>query len=405
MAKLTIRITHVSWRDGRPRFNPGPSLRALGYKRGEDLRNADGSWFTAEQALAWADKREQEIEARRAAKAAGKRLARVQPGRAHHITIEELFDAFFASPRMKGESVTEGRRNQKGVSAATIRDYKQKREALTKFDPLFAGSPVEAIRRAHVYDVFERMWEKHGLATARGAVRVLSAAITWGMNRGRVKLEANPCMKLNMQTPDARVRCGLPAEIRALVTAADDLGWREIGDSIVMGVWTGQRQKDRLELQDAGLVDGRRVFRQSKTKAIVEIAPAPELEARLAAARLRRKDWPVQRMNVIVNERTRLPFVPDTYRHAFAEVRAHAAKTMASVADLRDQDLRDTAVTWLARAGCTLPEICKITGHAMASATQVLEHYLSQHRELGDNAIEKLLTWYAKQDMSEGAGE
>ena len=37
----------------RPRFSPGPSLRAQGF-RGKDLRHNDGRWFTAEEAAHWA---------------------------------------------------------------------------------------------------------------------------------------------------------------------------------------------------------------------------------------------------------------------------------------------------------------------------------------------------------------
>lgn len=66
---------------------------------------------------------------------------------------------------------------------------------------------------------------------------------------------------------------------------------------------------------------------------------------------------------------------------------------MPSLKDAHDQDLRDTAVTCLARAKCTLPEICQITGHTLQSATQTLKHYLSSHPDLADNAIEKLIAW------------
>lgn len=58
-----------------------------------------------------------------------------------------------------------------------------------------------------------------------------------------------------------------------------------------------------------------------------------------------------------------------------------------------DHDLRDTAVTWLARSGCTLPEICQITGHSMQSAQQTLKHYLASHPQIADNAIKKLVAW------------
>ncbi|MDR3372869.1 MAG: hypothetical protein P4L98_03985 [Ancalomicrobiaceae bacterium] len=55
--------------------------------------------------------------------------------------------------------------------------------------------------------------------------------------------------------------------------------------------------------------------------------------------------------------------------------------------------MRDTSVTWLARAGCTVPEICAVTGHSLQSATQVLKHYLATHAEMADNAIKKALVW------------
>ena len=65
----------------------------------------------------------------------------------------------------------------------------------------------------------------------------------------------------------------------------------------------------------------------------------------------------------------------------------------------RDQDLRDTAVTWLARAGCTLPEIASITGHSLRSIHQILQHYLAITPELADSAIAKLVAWMEKEHL------
>jgi hypothetical protein len=47
-------IRHVAWRNGRPRFQPGPELRLTGHK-GKDLRHEDGRWFNWEEAEAWSD--------------------------------------------------------------------------------------------------------------------------------------------------------------------------------------------------------------------------------------------------------------------------------------------------------------------------------------------------------------
>lgn len=427
MAELVIRITHVSWRDGRPRFQPSARLRAEGWK-GEDLRHGPllarpghppqptGPWFTPEEALAWITEREKAIVARRAeiaaAKSAKKRVPAIAESRAAPappagwITVGGLFEAWFASPRLAGEEVSVGRRTGRAVAAATRRDYEIKAGVLEAFDPEIWSAAVDALTRPIVYDLYERLWAKRGLATARGVVAVLSAAISWGQKKGRVKLEVNPCARLGMETPPPRLRALSPAEVRALVAAADAVGRPEIGDAVTLGVWTGQRQADRLAMIEAGAVDGRRLFRQAKTGSVVMIPDAPELAVRLAAARRRRADWRVEPVEIVVDERARAPFRREHYAHTFAAVRAAAVAGVTdpesgavlvapcpSLADARDQDLRDTAVTWLARAGCTLPEICQITGHSMTSAQTVLRHYLAGHPEMADNAIRKLVAW------------
>ncbi len=405
MVKLEIRITHVAWRDGRPRFAPGPKLRRLGFK-GEDLKREDGSWMDAQEAARWVEEKAREIAARRAAP-----RGREKPQKGgRHVTVEGLLGEWMATPRMAGEEEETGRRRVKAVRAATLRDYRQKERVLAAFDPEIYGAPAAAISKPVAYHLYERLWAARGLATARGVVATLSAAYSWGLRTGRLKgVALNPWQKLGMQTPDARIRAGTPAEIRHLIRAADIVGRPEIGDSVAMGVWTGQRQADRLGLVQTGRNEGRRVFRQGKTGAIVSIPEAPDLSDRLDAAMARRKDWTVRRLEVVVDEKTRRPFKADHYRHLFAQVRAAAVagvkdaqgawlvEPMESLANFRDQDLRDTAVTWLARAGCTIPEIASITGHEMATVTAILKHYLAMHEELADNAIAKAVAWYGGQ--------
>lgn len=427
MVKLISSLTHCKMRDGRPRFSPGPKVRALGFK-GEDLRHVDfkgrktGAWFTQAEALAWATAKETEINARReavkVAKASGQRVKalRIKPSpTSTHLTVEDLFETWMDSPRMQGKTIKDGKRTQKAVAPATREDYRKKIAVLAAFDPEIYGAPAESLSQPIVYDLYERLWQARGLATARGSVAVLSAAVSWGLRRGRLpRLNGvNPCLRLGMETPDARVRALTIPEVFALITAADEIQLPEIGDATMLGVWTGQRQIDRLLLDDGGVFDNRRRFVQSKTKAVVEIKRAPELEMRLEAAKARRAAWTIQPTRVVVYERAgelqpgkddwraREPFKSDWYRHCFAKVRAHAVKTMPSLADARDQDLRDTAVTWLTRAQCSAMEIAQITGHSLESIHQILKHYLSQHREIGDNAIDKMVKWFDEQQ--EGA--
>jgi integrase len=54
-------------------------------------------------------------------------------------------------------------------------------------------------------------------------------------------------------------------------------------------------------------------------------------------------------------------------------------------------DLRGTAVTRLALAGCTEAEIATITGHSLRSVRAIIDiHYLARDPALGDSAIAKL---------------
>ena len=60
-------------------------------------------------------------------------------------------------------------------------------------------------------------------------------------------------------------------------------------------------------------------------------------------------------------------------------------------AHLTFHDLRGTAVTRLAKAGCTVPEIATITGHSLKDVGTILDsHYLSRDHALGESAIRKL---------------
>ena len=48
---MTIKVAHFVWRNGRPRWNPSPSLRSRGFK-GADLKDEQGNWLALGPALA-----------------------------------------------------------------------------------------------------------------------------------------------------------------------------------------------------------------------------------------------------------------------------------------------------------------------------------------------------------------
>lgn len=394
----SIKHPHVTWRDGRPRFSPGPELRAAGHK-GKDLRHDDGTWFSRGECVDWSAKFVREL-----AKKPAAGTARVQPARPVAYTVAQMFEDLWRSPKFRpGEA--------KSHSPATVRDYQQRASVIERDHSLIWNAPVDLLTRPHIYAMYEALWQKRGLSTARQCVLTLSTAISGAMRRGRARRTDNPCLGLKMETPDPRIRFATRAELAALIAAADTLGRPEIGDAIVLAVWTGQRQGDRLALTHRAMLNGRRIFRQSKTGAIVAIRDVPELSQRIEASQRRRAAARATALlaastaeergaielrfaHVILDERRWVPFLGQHYTHTFADVRTEAAKKVATVADFHDQDLRDTAVTWMALAGATIPEIISVTGHTAESATRILKHYLARHPEMADSAIGKMLVWY-----------
>ncbi|WP_245930850.1 tyrosine-type recombinase/integrase [Methylobacterium radiodurans] len=75
-------------------------------------------------------------------------------------------------------------------------------------------------------------------------------------------------------------------------------------------------------------------------------------------------------------------------KRSFHEVWSDTHKAAGIVDDLHFHDLRGTAVTMLAEAGCSVPEIATITGHSQAHAQKILDRYLA--RTLAESAIAKL---------------
>lgn len=394
---------HVSWRDGRPRFQPGRDLRAAGYS-GRDLRHEDGRWFTRGEAVDWSVAFQRDLAARKTAAATPARGRAAGKPAPRAYTVSMMVADWQQSPRWRaGEA--------RALGEKTKVDYRQKLRIVEDDHPLIWNAPAHLVTRQALRAMFEEVWTARGLASARGAILALSSCYSWAVLRGKVRRADNPALKLKMEVPEPRVRFGTRPEIEHLVRTADAMGRPEAGDMILLAVWTGQRQGDRIRMVDKGLYRGRRHFRQAKTGAIVAILEAPELERRLAASRERRRAVRAERLmaarpdereaietlfaHAVLDEKRWVPFSGDHWTRTFAELRAAAAVDMPSLASLWDLDLRDTAVTWMALAGATIPQIIAVTGHTAESATRILKHYLARHPEMADEAMRKMIEWYA----------
>lgn len=394
-------IPYVVWRDGRPRFEPSPKLRKLGYK-GQDLKAAGGRWMTAGEALDWSREITKQISA------ADRRKRRVKNGTepqaptpvqmpaATIVTfpVQRLFKDWLAELE-DNLKTAEAKGEKPDITRRTFEDYESKTRIFENhaFDVWL--SEVHALTKPICRGIYKSIRKKAGNASAVGGMRILGIAIQWAIDDGKIPdLHVNPAHKLKMKTPDARLRVATTEEMKVLVETADELGEEEMADNFTLAVWSGQRQADRLNFLHAGRADGRITVRQGKTSVIVSMMEAPELQKRLQAAEQRRKVAGVISPYVILDERTWTPFTADHYRRRFENIRRVAALKLPTLKTLRDQDFRDTAVTWLAMAGCTIPQICAITGHSFKTANDILKHYLALNQEMADSAIAKLIVWF-----------
>jgi len=75
----------------------------------------------------------------------------------------------------------------------------------------------------------------------------------------------------------------------------------------------------------------------------------------------------------------------DSFRNAW-----WVACRKAKISGLHFHDLRGTAVTRLAEAGCSHPEIAAITGHSMHAVDVILDKYLARTDKIALAAIAKL---------------
>lgn len=144
-----------------------------------------------------------------------------------------------------------------------------------------------------------------------------------------------------------------------------------------LALWTGQRKGDLLRLTWSDY-DGRSIkLRQSKSGTRVMI-PVEPLVAELDAARS---------AGAILKNSRGQAWTSDGFDTSWRKVCG-----IAGITALTFHDLRGTAVTRMALAGCTVPEIAAVTGHSLRDVEAMLDlHYLGGRAELAESAMQKVM--------------
>jgi integrase len=147
--------------------------------------------------------------------------------------------------------------------------------------------------------------------------------------------------------------------------------------AMVLALETGQRQGDLLVLPWSAF-DGAWIrLRQNKSGTAVAIPVTRRLRSVL--------DNTPRVATTILTDRRARPWNERTFQNSWRE-----AARKAGITGLTFHDLRGTAVTRLAEAGCTTAEIASITGHSMRDAARIVDRYLSRTGKIALAAVAKL---------------
>lgn len=387
---MKLSVPYLKMRNGRPRWEPGPGLRAAGFA-GQDLKDEIGGWMTEAAAIDKARELNAAVEEWRAG---GAKKKREPVSKVHPRSCAALIKLYTG-----GDDETKSSPRWKKLGANSRRDYKSK---LAIFEAEFGDIAVAALRKSDLYTWWEELYTARGHAMANGTLAVVRLLLSYAVMKDW--RHDNPAIKLGLETVAPRCVVWSPSEIERLVATADAMGHASIGDAVVVALHTGQREGDCLALKWQKAADGRAIFKQGKTGARVVVPFTPALERRLAEIQARRASQAVVPLDaeIVLEERTGLPYTPNRFSKLFRKVRVRAAEgeENAAIADKMFLDLRDTAVTRLALAGCTVPEIRAITGHTLETVHQVLQHYLALDDRMAASGIERLKTWMAEEGIA-----
>ena len=387
---------YLKWRDGRPRWEPGPRLRHAFKAR--DLKTADGEWLRLEAAIAAAEALNDEVSIWRAG--GTPKNAKPKINRKPSRTCDHLWQLYSESPAYLE------------LGDLTRRDYKSKIGIFldTKIDDggkTFGQIMFAALAQSDMFSFWEEIYKARGHTMANSTVSAVRSMFSYGVMKGwRAN---NPARSLKLKKVAPRIVVWEPSLVEAFVAKADALGLESVGDAVVIGLHTGQRQGDVLRLEFLSAESGRAKFKQGKTNARVSVPFSPALQNRIEQIKARRRAGQVAELRlegVLVRDRKGGEYSRESFGRDFREVRdAVAADQLdaggeATILGRQYLDLRDTAITRLALAGATVAEIRAISGHSLETIHKVLAHYLAIDDRMADAAIAKLKIWMEQEGIA-----
>ena len=322
-----------------------------------------------------------------------------QPGSAEFMTA--YYEASKAKVQSKAAQFTlssvltrfKGTVEFTGLKPRTREDYVKH---IDKIGAKFGSMPLTLFRQTHakkINGLFLNWKDKLAAKSVRQAdytIVVLNRVLNIASQRGWIEVNPIETVKRTYKASRQHILWEREELANYYATAPEHLHL-----PVLIAEWTGQREGDILKMRlfkTNGLVpwyDGTCVYlRSGKTDSFIRVRAFGKLKDALDREVERaRAEMPAQKLrrdgHVLVNSKG-IPWTEDGFRSSFG-------KTKGKVRGKTFHDLRGTAITRLAKAGCNELEIAAITGHSPKTVTEILRaHYLGADAERAEIAIQKL---------------
>lgn len=280
-------------------------------------------------------------------------------------------------------------KNKKGKLKAesTKAEY---RRMLTILDAEFGKMPIRALDSPKVRGVFIDYQEGIAIDREREAdnrLTILSVVFSYAAYKGRIN--RNPLEGFErVYNADRSEMIWTETDVTRFMDGAAV----ELQRAMILAIHTGQRYGDLIRLRWSDY-DGNAIsLKQGKTSSRVNIKCTEALKRMLDAtprtcpfilARADGVPWQTAKDDKALAK----AWHNRTEAAGFYPLGWQPLTKLEKRDYLRFNDMRGTAVTLLAEAGASIPQICSITGHSLQSATRILERYLAKTAALSSAAI------------------
>ncbi|MDI1227383.1 MAG: tyrosine-type recombinase/integrase [bacterium] len=293
---------------------------------------------------------------------------------------------------------------ERGSVEAVIRNYRKNWRFTDQLKPktregyeycfriilkLLGDMPVQSITPKMVQNLYSSMRHETP-AKASAVVRVLR--LVFEHARREDIISVNPALRPGIKYEPEKGTIWSEDAVQAFVATADAMDLFAIGTAVFLNEWMGQRKGDILNMPVSAYRNGGLHKKQAKTGAevVLPVDSVPKLKDRIELQLQRNRRARIASTYLLPTVYG-TPYSDGWFRYLFTSVREKAAELhgerIPELKNLIFKDLRHTAVTRLAEAGCETPLIASITGHSIKTCDDIIDRYLVRTTRMAEKAF------------------